>query len=452
MLDFLPQELLKKRFHPVHLIVISFAVIILLGSLLLYLPISQQKEYSISYVDALFISTSATDVTGLVSVDVNKTFSTFGKAIILLLIQIGGLGYMAIATFVFLVIGKRITLKHRLFFGESFNKPNLAQIIIFAKYIFGYVLIFEFMGAFLLYLIFSSIMNPLNAVKHAIFLSVSAFNNAGFDLFGSFKSLTIFQHDPFVLIIISFLIIFGGLGFIVLGEASDILRKKRKRFSLHSKIAIITTIFLIVIGTIFIFAAESQNGLSIGSFGLSSKILNSYFQSVTSRTAGFNSLDIGTMTKASLLFLMLLMFIGASPGGTGGGIKTTTFSVLLANVASSIADKEHTEIMGRRIPWQVVTRSIAIFFLSLALIFFISIQISTIESFSLLKIIFEVVSAFGTVGLSTGITPLLGDFAKVLLIITMFIGRVGPLTLAVFFASKKSSGKVMLPEEEVSVG
>lgn len=452
MLDFLEQELLKKKFHPVHLIVLSFALIILFGSLLLYLPISLEGNQRISYVDALFTSTSATDVTGLVALDLNHTFNWFGKLVILLLIQIGGLGYMAIATFVFLIIGRRISLKHRLFLGESLNRPSLEQIIVFAKYIFGYVFMFEFIGAILLYLRLSIIMDPINAVKHSVFLSISAFNNAGLDLLGNFKSLTIFAKDPFVLIIISFLIICGGIGFIVLGETYDKLKGSHKKYSLHSKIVILTTIFLILFGTIAIFATEYSNNNSIGTLSLSEKILHSYFQSVTARTAGFNSINIGGMTKIGLLFIMILMFIGASPGGTGGGIKTTTFSILLAGVTSATIEKEHTEIMGRRIPWQTISKSIAIFFLSLVLVFFVSIQISAIEPFSLLAITFEVISAFGTVGLSTGITPLLTDFTKILLIITMFIGRIGPLTIAMFFIRKKANSKVILPEEDISVG
>lgn len=451
MLDFLEKELIKKKSHPVNLIVFSFLSIILLGSLLLYLPISVEGE-RISYLDALFISTSATDVTGLSVVDVNAVFSTFGKTVILLLIQIGGLGYMTIATFVFLVIGRRITLKHRVFLGESLNHTSLEQIIVFAKYIFGYVFFFEFSGAVILYIRFSSYMDTVNAMKHAVFISVSAFNNAGFDLFGNFRSLTMFQNDYVVLFIVSLLIIFGGLGFIVLAEGSDILRKKRSKFSLHSKIAIITTIFLIIGGTAVVFLAESQNSSTIGSLSLGGKVLNSYFQSVTARTAGYNSIGIGSMTKAGLLFIMLLMFIGASPGSTGGGIKTTTFSVILANVGSAITDKEHTEIMGRRLPWQVISKSIAILFLSLGLIFLVSLQIAMLEPFPMINIIFEVMSAFGTVGLSTGITPLVGSITKVLLIITMFIGRIGPLTLAVFFTTKKPSSRIILPEEEISVG
>lgn len=451
MLDFLEKELIKKKFHPVHIIVISFFLIILLGSILLYLPVSLEGK-RISYVDALFIAASATDVTGLTVVDINATFSAFGKTVILLLIQIGGLGYMTIATFIFLVIGRRITLKHRVFFGESLSHTSLEQIIVFAKYIFGYVLFFEFLGAILLYVRFSSYMDTVNAIKHAVFISISAFNNAGFDLFGNFSSLAIFHKDYVILLVVSLLIIFGGIGFVVLAESSEILKKKRNKFSLHSKIAIITTIFLIISGSIFVFLAENQNNSTIGSLSLGGKIFNSYFQSVTARTGGFNSISIGSMTNAGLLFIMLLMFIGASPGSTGGGIKTTTFSVLIANVGSAIFDKEHTEIMGRRLPWQVINKSIAILFLSLGLIFLVSLQIAMLEPFPMINIIFEVISAFGTVGLSTGITPLIGSITKVLLIVTMFIGRIGPLTLAVFFMAKKQNNKIILPEEDISIG
>lgn len=451
MLDFLEKELIKKKSNPVQIIIISFLFIILLGSLLLYLPISLEGK-RISYLDALFTAASATDVTGLSVVDINATYSAFGKVVILLLIQVGGLGYMTIATFVFWVIGRRITLKHRVFFGESLNHTSLEQIIVFAKYIFGYVFFFEFFGAVLLYVRFSFYMDTANAIKHAVFISVSAFNNAGFDLLGDFKSLTIFNNDYVVLLVVSFLIILGGIGFIVLAEGSDIIRKRRNRFSLHSKIAIITTIFLIISGTLFLFFAENDNNLTIGSMGIGGKILNSYFQSVTSRTSGFNSIDIGGLTKAGMLFIMLLMFIGASPGSTGGGIKTTTFSVLIANVGSAIFDKEHTEIMGRRLPWQVINKSIAILFLSLGLIFLVSLQIAMLEPFPMMNIIFEVISAFGTVGLSTGITPFIGSITKVLLIITMFIGRIGPLTLAVFFMAKKQNNKIILPEEDISIG
>ncbi|HII15664.1 MAG TPA: Trk family potassium uptake protein [Nanoarchaeota archaeon] len=439
------------RLNPMHIVVLFFLLVILLGSFLLYLPVSSQPGKSISYVDALFTSASAADVTGLVVVDLANQFSFFGKMVILVLIQIGGLGYMALATFFLIMLGKSISLRHRLFFSESMNRPSLANIIGFAKYIFLNIVAIELIGALLLFLFWRHDFGAWKAVKMGIFHSISAFNNAGFDLMGNFRSLTAYVDNTGVNLTIALLIVIGGLGFVVLAELYD-RAKHGKRLSLHSKIVLIMSVMLIITGAVFFGIVESSNPATLGPLSLKGKVLSSFFQSVSARTAGFNTIDLGLATKASLLIIMILMFIGASPGGTGGGIKTTTFSILTANIAAAVRDKDDVEMLNRKIPREIVHKSVAIFFISLFAVLVVTMLVSIFDNLQPMNILFEVVSAFGTVGLSTGITPSLSDASKLLLAFMMFAGRVGTLTLILFFATKKSTGRVELPDEPVPVG
>jgi len=446
------KELPKKGMNPLHIVVLFFITTILIGSLLLYLPISSQEGKSISYVDALFTSVSAVDVTGLVVVDISAQFSFFGKLVILFLIQIGGLGYMALATFFLVILGKQISLRHRMHFSESVSRPSLTNIVGFAKYVFINVVALELIGALILFFLWLDDFGAWVALKRGIFHSISAFNNAGFDLMGNFKSLTGYVDNFGVNFIIMALIIAGGIGFIVLGEVYERI-KHGKRLSLHAKIALIMTVMLILIGALFFAVMESGNTSTLAPLSLKGKILSSFFQSVSARTAGFNTVDIGGLTKAALFLLMILMFIGASPGGTGGGIKTTTFGILTANIAAAVRDKEDVEMLNRKIPREIVNKSVAIFFLSLGFVLIVTMLVSIFDAeFQPIQVLFEVVSAFGTVGLSTGITPHLSTASKLLIAFMMFAGRVGTLTLILFFATKKSTGRVGLPEEDVSVG
>lgn len=445
------RQLPKRGMNPIQIVVIFFLGVILLGSLLLYLPVSQQPGQRIAYVDALFTSASATDVTGLVVVDVSTQFSFFGKLVILILIQLGGLGYMTLATFFLIALGKQISLRHRLSFSESVNRPSLTNIVGFAKYIFLNIVLIEFLGAVALFFIWLNDFGAWDALKKSIFHSVSAFNNAGIDLMGNFRSLTGYVDNTGVNIVICLLVFLGGIGFVVLAQLYEKFRYG-SRLSVQSKIAIIMSIMLILFGAFFFGLMESGNPDTLGPLSMKGKVLASVFQSVTARTAGFNSVDMAGLTKAALFLLMILMFIGASPGGTGGGIKTTTFSILTASIASAVRDRDDVEILNRKIARGVVNKAIAIFFLSLGFILLVTMLISLLDSHPPISLLFEVVSAFGTVGLSTGITPELTTGAKLVIAAMMFIGRVGTLTLILFFATKKSTGRVGLPEETIAVG
>ncbi|MDI6737341.1 MAG: TrkH family potassium uptake protein [Nanoarchaeota archaeon] len=445
------KKLPRRGMNPIQIVVIFFISAILIGSLLLYLPISQQPGNSIRYVDALFTAASAVDVTGLVVVDISSQFSFFGKTVILILIQLGGLGYMTLATFFLVLLGRKITLRHRMMFSETVNRPSLAHIIGFARYVFLNIVAIEVIGAAILSCLWLTEFGAWRSIKMGIFHSISAFNNAGLDLMGNFRSLTPYVNDFGVNFTISMLIILGGIGFIVLGELYDRIRH-RQRLSLHSKIAVIMSIMLILFGALFFGVIESSNPATLAPLSLKGKILASVFQSVSARTAGFNTVDIGLVSKAALFLLMILMFIGASPGGTGGGIKTTTFSILTASIASAVRDKDEVEMLNRRVSRGIVTKAIAIFFLSLAAVFVVTMVVSMVDPHDPVNILFEVVSAFGTVGLSTGITPSLTDAAKCIIAFMMFAGRVGTLTLILFFATKKSTGRVSLPDEDVQVG
>lgn len=450
-MDSFIRTLPQRRMNPLHVVVTFFLLLILTGSLLLWLPAATQSGKRLPYVDALFTSASAADVTGLVVVDTGDTFSFFGKIVILCLIQMGGLGYMALATFFLILLGKKISLRHRMVFSETMNRPSLTNIIGFGRYIFLNVVTLELIGALVLFLSWTDDFGTLRALKMGLFHAISAFNNAGFDLMGNFKSLTGYANDGVVNITIMILIIAGGIGFVVLSELYDKFKNK-ERLSLHSKIVLAMTIILIVVGAVLFGIFESHNQATLAPMSLKGKMLAASFQSVTARTAGYNTVMIGDLTKASLFLIMILMFIGASPGGTGGGIKTTTFAILTANIASAVRNKDDVEMINRKIPHNIVHKTVAIFFLSIAAIFIATMMLSIFDKHPPISLFFEVVSAFGTVGLSTGITPLLSDASKMVLAFMMFLGRVGTLTLILFFATKRSTGRVTLPEEQVPVG
>lgn len=423
---------------------------ILIGTVLLSLPIASRTGESVGFLNALFTATSATCVCGLVVVDTYTQYSIFGQIVIMLLIQIGGLGFMTMATLIFLILGKRITLRERLVMQEALNQLNIAGVVKLAKYILLTTLLFEGIGALLLSLRFVQIYGFSKGVFAGVFHAISAFNNAGFDLTGDFKSLTPFVEDPLINIVIMVLIIFGGLGFSVIYEVFHV--RKFHRLSLHSKIVLTMTAILLICGFIGIYAMEYNNPKTLGHLSPEGKILAAAFQSVTSRAAGFNTIDQADMTLAAKYFTILLMFIGASPGSTGGGVKTSTFLLLLLMVYTIIASKEHVEIFGRRIPWDNVFKACVIVLMSLSLIFTVSFLLTLTEKADFIVILFETVSAFAPVGLSLGITPHLTAAGKVLIIFTMFCGRLGPLTIALAISTRKKTALIKYPEERVLVG
>ncbi len=458
---------LKRQFSPIQLVVMSYLVVILLGAILLAMPFASRSGQSTNFVDSLFTSTSAVAVTGLVVKDTLAHWSIFGQIIILLLIQIGGLGYITLFTFFMLVFQGKVTLKQEMMLQETLNNPTIKEIMKLARHIFYFVIIFEGTGAIILFLRFLepvtfypfavnlSNFNVENIIYSAwlgLFHAVSAFNNAGFDLMGNFTSFTNYVTDPIVTFTVAGLIITGGIGFFVLSDVYKTFLGRQPKLSYHSKIAIAATIFLIVSGTVLVFILEYGNPKTIGNLNLPAKVMASYFQSVTARTAGFNTIATGTLTNATLLFVIALMFIGASPGGTGGGIKTTTATAIFYYVKSMINRKNTVEIWYRRIPYDAVNKAVTIFVISITFIFFMTLIISSIEPFAFVRVLFEVVSAYGTVGLSTGITPFLSPLSKLLIVFTMYAGRVGILSIILIFSMQLRRGKILLAQEELTVG
>lgn len=432
------------------MLVFGFAFLILIGAILLTLPPASRNGTSVGFIDALFTATSAVCVTGLVVVDTYTQYSLFGQIVIMLLIQMGGLGIMTMATLIFLLMGKKITLRERLVMQEALNQLTLSGLVKLSKYILLTTFIIEGTGAFLLSLRFTKIYGLTKGIYYGIFHAISAFNNAGFDLIGKFRNLTPFVEDPLINIVIMGLIVFGGLGFSVIFDI--ITTRKYSKLSLHSKVVINTTILLLSVGFILFYIMEYNNPKTLGPLSPLGKVLAAAFQSVTPRTAGFNTLNLPDLTMSSKYLTIFLMFVGASPGSTGGGIKTTTFASILLMIYSVISSKEDVQIYKKQVPIDNILKAGVIAVISLLLVFVNSFLLTITEHADFLSILFETTSAFGTVGLSLGFTPLLSNIGKTIIIITMFAGRVGPLTLAVALAKQKKNAAIKYPEERILVG
>lgn len=437
------------RKEPARFIILTFLLIIIIGGLLLSLPISSKSGKFTNPIDALFTANSATCVTGLVVVDTGTHYTFFGQIVILILIQIGGLSYMTIFTFLALLLGRKIPLLDRIILKESINFFSVGGIIKLARRILFIVLIFEGVGAIILASVFVKDYGILTGLFYGIFHSVSAFCNAGFDLLGNFISLTNYKGNILLNITVILLIITGGIGFGVISEIIDF--HKSKKLSLHTKLVLTVTAILIISGTILIFLFERNNLSTLKPLTIKEKILTSIFQAVTPRTAGFNTINIGYLNLSTLILLILFMFIGASPGGTGGGIKTSTFAIILMNIKNTIKGREGVTIYDRCVDSSTVKKSYLIFTASIFLIFLSTFLLSITEEFGLINILFEVTSAFGTVGLSTGITPYLSPFGKIIIMFTMFAGRVGILSILTSISVKKPQ-RTYLPEDKVMVG
>ncbi len=443
----------RKRFYldPSQTLVLGFAFIILTGALLLTLPVSTTNGQGLSFLNALFTATSATCVTGLVVVDTGTTFTLFGQLVILFMIQVGGLGFMTFATLFAFLLGKRISLKERILLQESLNNLSMEGIVRLAKRILIFTAVIECVGAVLLAIRFSFDMPLGKAIYYGIFHSISNFNNAGFDLMGEFHSLTGYVDDPTVTLTVCLLITLGGIGFIVMNELYEF--RVSKRLSLHTKVVLLTSFILVAVGTIGIFLLEFSNTKTLKPLTFSGKILGSLFQSVTARTAGANTLNIGELTQSSLLLIVFLMFVGASPGSTGGGIKTTTFATLIGAVWSQIRGKEDVIFYRQRIVYETIYKALTValsgFFLVMVVTMILTI---TEQGKDLLMIIFEATSAFATVGLSMGLTPELSPIGKCLIIFTMFAGRVGPLTIAFAVTMRRNPDAFRYPKGKIMIG
>ncbi|WP_373210693.1 TrkH family potassium uptake protein [Allofournierella massiliensis] len=449
----------KKRrrlesLSPTRLIVSSFLVVIVTGALLLMLPFATRN--GITPVQAFFTATSATCVTGLVVLDTYQGFTLFGQTVVICLIQIGGLSLVTLASFFTLALRRRVGFRSMKLASESIGTSNVAEARGLLLVVMKLAAFFEGLGFLLLLPVFVPEYGA-EGIFISIFLSISAFCNAGFDILGrtqSYVSLMGYASDWYVQGIIMFLIVAGGLGFLVWHDLGQ--WRKTHHLSIHTKVVLFCTILLIVGGTVGFAFLEWNNPATLGGMTAGDKIVNSMFQSISARTAGFNTIDLASMSSITKCMLCVLMFIGAAPGGTGGGIKVTTFSVILVTVASVVTGREDAQIFRRRIDKKTVYQALSIAMLSLGVVIFVTLVVffNCGEVISPLDCLYEVVSAFGTVGCSVGVTGQMHPLALIITMITMFIGRVGPVSLAISLASqRREQGKFdILPEGKISVG
>lgn len=442
----------KIKLSPYILILLSFAIMMFLGAFLLCLPLAQISGKSGNFLENLFTATSALCVTGLVVNDISITYTIFGKIVILILIQLGGLGVLTVSSMVILSISRKMGYYTKKIVSEDINYNILTEIPRYLKNVSIVVFGIEFVGAVLLFFEFSKKLPFIQAVGYSIFHSVSAFCNAGFALFSN--NMENYTGNILINFVITSLIILGGLGFAAILDVYNVIKKTRRKLSTSTHLAIAMTIFLICFGAIMTFILEYSNKGTIGNLSLHDKLLSSYFQSVTLRTAGFQTIDLATLTTPTIIIYLFLMFIGASPGSTGGGLKTTTLGILILGVMNAITGKEDIEYRRRRLSWQTFNKACAILMLSLFYLFVMIIIMSIFDSSKgFLPLLFELISAFGTVGLSMGVTAKLSIISKLIIILTMYIGRVGPLTIMYALSKKKyREGKYKYPEETILIG
>jgi trk system potassium uptake protein len=439
------------KLDPPKILVLGFGMIILLGSMLLSMPAATTDGKGLTWVDALFTATSATCVTGLVVVDTGDTFTQFGEIVILSMIQIGGLGFMSFATLLAFILGKRISLKERLIIQESLNNASVEGVVRLVKRILIFTAVIEIAGGILLSLRFSQDMAAGKAIYFGFFHAISNFNNAGFDLMGGFQGLVAYADDPVINLTLISLISLGGIGFIVMNELFEY--KSTRRISLHTKMVLVVSGILVSAGALLIFILEFNNPATLKPMSMSGKILSALYQSVTPRTAGSNTLSIPDLKQTTLFILIFLMFIGASPGSTGGGIKTTTFAILMGAVKSQIRGREDVTFFGRRMDYSIIYKSLTVTLMALFLVIFVTMVLTITEpGKDFLMIFFEAVSAFATVGLSMGLTPELSEYGKIIIVFTMFAGRLGPLTLAFAVAKKRKEDHYRYPAGKVMIG
>lgn len=443
----------KIKLSTTHLILLSFLFVILIGSVLLALPISSADGNAVSYIDALFTATTATCVTGLVTVTTATAWSVFGQIVILILIQLGGLGIITVLSGIMIAVNRRIGLNSRILLQDSFNLDSMSGLVRFVKKVVKGTLIVEGVGA----LIYMTVFVPqfgLKGVWFSVFNSISAFCNAGMDIISD-TSLYGYYNNFIVNAVTMTLIVLGGIGFIVWWDVIRVIREKKKfkHLRLHSKIAIATTIVLILSGAAVFFIFEYNNPLTIKEFSLWDKIQASLFQSVTTRTAGFATIPQENLTNASSVMSLLLMFIGGSPVGTAGGVKTVTVAVLLMVAVASAKEKKEVGMFNRNISLFTVKRAVAVTMISFITVFISVMLLSAVESAPIDTILYECVSASATVGLSKGFTASLSLAGKLIIAATMYFGRVGPITLFIAFSKKKTRENIIKnPTEEISVG
>ena len=450
----------KKRsiFSTTHIIMLSFLLVIFAGSILLALPISSSNGIATSYIDALFTATTATCVTGLVTLPPVTTWSTFGQIVILCLIQLGGLGIITVMSGLMIAFHKKMGLSDRLLIQEAFNLNTLSGLVRFVKKVIGATFLIEGIGAVLYMIVFVPRFG-VRGIWISVFNSVSAFCNAGLDIISE-NSLCEYATNPLINIVTSALIIIGGIGYIVWWDIIRITKLYKKqgklclqKLTLHSKIVLFMTAFLIVAGAVSFFIFEYNNELTLANYSLFDKIQISFFQSITTRTAGFATIPQQNLTNPSAIISLVLMFIGGSPVGTAGGIKTVTVMVLILTALSTVKNKNEITVFNRSISHYSVKKAIAVFCMSFIIVFISTILLSAVSDASALDILYETVSATATVGLTRNLTPSLNLWGKIIIIITMYLGRIGPISLAVALNMKKGSQNIIkTPIEEISVG
>ena len=448
----------KPYLSTTQIILLSFLSVILIGSVLLSLPVSSAGGSAVPYIDALFTATTATCVTGLVTVSTAATWSVFGQAVILLLIQIGGLGIITFMTAVMLLFNRKIGISDRLLIQDAFNLSTLSGIVAFVKKVLIGTLTVESIGACFYMTVFVPQFGT-RGIWVSVFNSVSAFCNAGMDIIGE-NSLCDYSGNALITLTTAALIILGGLGYIVWWDVSRVIKNRKqnggrffKSLTLHSKIVFISTAFLLIVGTALTLCFEYNNPLTLEGLPLSDKIQAAFFQSVTTRTAGFASLPQENLKNPTAILSLLLMFIGGSPVGTAGGIKTVTAAVLLSITVSLISGKNSVSLFGRTISKQSVYKAVAVTVMSFSVMFVSTLLLSAVTNAPALDILFETVSATATVGLSRSLTGALNLLGKLIIIFTMYFGRVGPISIAIAFGGKNPSRNIIKnPTEEISIG
>jgi trk system potassium uptake protein TrkH len=450
------ERLLAIRLLPGQVVALVGMTVILSGALLLMLPFATSAGVQLRFLDALFTATSAVCVTGLIVLDTPNDFTVFGQIVIMLLIQLGGLGYSTTATLLLLALGQRIGLRERMQMAEALSALDMAGLVRFVKIIVAITFGLEALGTLLLTIRFAFDMDLHRAFYFGLFHTIAAFNNAGFSLFST--SLIQYRSDVMINLVITTLIVLGGIGFLVYRDVFENVRGERFRFQSHTKLAVTVSVLLLVGGTLGIWLLEFNNPETYQTMSTGDQMLVSYFHSASARTAGFNTFDLNRMRDATLYFIILLMAIGGSPGSTAGGIKTTTFGIVVMSMVAIFRERADVEVFHRRIPNDLVVRATCLAILAMALVTFNTLLLSYTEDQSFLGLMFEVTSAMGTVGLSVGdggarsLSALFSDLGKCIIMATMVLGRFGPLIIGLFAVKTHAQMTYRYAESRVVIG
>ena len=433
--------------NPPLVLSLGFAILITFGGVLLSLPFFTKSGEATDLIDSMFVAASASCVTGLTPVNTFEHWNTYGHVLLIILIQIGGLGVMSLASIIPLILGKKIGMKSRQILKEQLNVESLEGMIVLFKYVLVFTFGIEILGAILLSFRFIPLYGAGTGIWYSIFHSISAFCNAGFDILGD--SMYPFRDDILVNLTLSALVIVGGLGFVVTSELFR--RRSFEKISTHSKLVLLISGALLVLGTVMFLFLENGDGV-LQYESIKGSILESFFQSVVARTAGFYSVDLSKIKDSTALMLMGLMFVGGSPGSTAGGIKTTTLGVLFISTHAVVRGESEPVVFGRHIGIDVVRKALAIFLVSITIVLSVSFILTITESARLVDILYETVSALATVGASKGITADLSDVGKILITFCMYLGRLGPMTMAFAFGMKDKKSLIRYPESFISIG